>query len=304
MTPDDHPPRPTDPGAETPLAPLDEQASALVDGLLDDARAAGARRSPDVAARAAAMDAARASLRDVPPADPSARDRALAAALAAFDEDAGGAVDQTHTAPSGPRTSVADIGAHRRGRDATGRWVGAAAAAVLLVGVLIAGLVGSSSDQDTSDNATAALDTAEPAPGGDGETTEESAEVSPDADAGGGSVAGDSSADAPSPQSGARLDALGAFPTAEDLLDTAALARSAQDGAAGLDDSAATAEDLVARCPSGLPDVFTGADDAVVVATGLVDGVTVEVWRTGTGDAARLVALDPSCAVLADRPAP
>ena len=303
MTPDDHPPRPNDPGAEPPLAPHDEQASALVDGLLDDARAADARRSPDVAARAAAMEAARTALRDVPPADPSARDRAMAAALAAFDDEAAGAVDQTRPTPSGPRPPVADIGAHRRSRDANRRWVGAAAAAVLLVGVLIAGLVGSSSDQDTSDNATAALDTAEPAPSGDG-ATEESTEVAPDADAGGGSVAGDSSADAPSAESSARLDPLGAFPTAEDLLDTAALARNAQDGTAGLDESAATGDDLVARCPSGLPDAFAGAEDAVVVATGLVDGVTVEVWRTGAGDGARLVALDPSCAVLADRPAP
>ncbi len=303
MTPDDHPPRPTDPGAEPPLAPHDEQASALVDGLLDDAREADARRSPDVAARAAAMEAARTSLRDVPPADPSARDRAVAAALAAFDDEAAGAADQTHTTQSGPRPPVADIGAHRRRREATGRWVGAAAAAVLLVGVLIAGLVGSSSREDNSDNATTALGATEPAPGGESEATEESAEVAPDADAGGGSVAGDSSADAPSPQSSARLDVLGAFPTAEDLLDAAALARTAQDGAAGADDRAVTGDDLVARCPSGLPDAFTGAQDAVVVATGLVDGVTVEVWRTGTGEAARLVALDPSCAVLADRPA-
>ena len=250
------------------------------------------------------MEAARTSLRDVPPADPSARDRAVAAALAAFDDEAAGAADRTHTTPSGPRTSVADIGAHRRSREATGRWVGAAAAAVLLVGVLIAGLAGSSSDQDTSDNATAALDATEPAPGGESEATEESAEVAPDADAGGGSVAGDSSADAPSPQSSTRLDVLGAFPTAEDLLDAAALARNAEDNTAGLDDGAVTGDDLVARCPSGLPDAFAGAPDAVVVATGLVDGVTVEVWRTGTGEAARLVALDPSCVVLADRPAP
>ncbi len=302
MTPDDHPPRPADPGAEPPLERQDEQASALVDGLLDDARAADARRSPDVAARAAAMEAARTSLRNVPPADPSARDRAMAAALAAFDEDVEGAVGQAHAAPTGPRPSVADIGAHRRRRDGTGRWLGAAAAAVLLVGVLIAGLVSSSSsDQDTSDSATAALDTTEPAPGGD---AEESSESAPDEDAGGGEVTGDASAEAPSSGSAAARAVLGSFPDAEALLDAAAAAPGAQAGAAGQDESIAPAYGALAvRCPGGLPEPFTASGDgAAIVASGEVDGVTVEVWRTGSGDAARLVALDPACAVLAERP--
>jgi hypothetical protein len=303
MTPDDHPPRPPDPAAEPPLAPQDEEASALVDGLLDDAGAADARRSPDVGARAAAMEAARTALRDVPPADPSARDRAVAAARAAFDEEARGAVDQTHTAPSRPRPSVADIGEHRRRREATGRWLGAAAAAVLLVGVLIAGLVSSSSDQDASDNATAALDTAESAPGGD---SEESAESTPDADADGGEVAGDSPAEAPSSGSAAARAVLGSFPDAEALLDAAAAEPAAQAGADGQDDRIAPAYGaLAALCPEGPPAPFAdGAAGAAVVASGEVDGVSVEVWRTGTGDAARLVALDPTCAVLADRPLP
>jgi hypothetical protein len=121
MTPDDPRPRPNDPDESAP-APRDERASALVDGMLDEGEeAAAARHAPDVVARAAEMDAARAALRDVPPAGAAARSRALAAALAAYDE-AG--------VPRSPddHSQVADLGAHRRRSLPSGRWLGAAGA--------------------------------------------------------------------------------------------------------------------------------------------------------------------------------
>jgi hypothetical protein len=85
MTPDDPRPRPNDPDASAP-ARRDERASALVDGMLDEGEEAAARHAPDEVARAAEMGAARAALRDVPPAGAAARSQALAAALAAYDE--------------------------------------------------------------------------------------------------------------------------------------------------------------------------------------------------------------------------
>jgi len=283
MTPDDPDARQTDPGAEPPPSRRDELASALVDGLLGEAEAAEARRVPGVAARAAEMDAARAALRAVPPADPPARFRAVAAALAAFEDDMASPV------PGHNRSQVADLRARRR-PPAPGRWLGVAAAAVLLIGVLVVGLVGSSSDDTSSDSATAALDSEESS--GDSESAEQA-------------EPGDTPS-AAAPEGGDETDALtapadlGTFSTADALVDAAAEQSAAQ--ARGPAD-AGTADDagggsLAARCPGA----GGAGDGALLVARGVVDGVTVEVWRTGEADAARLVVLDPACAVLAQRP--
>jgi hypothetical protein len=303
MTPDDPRPRPNDPDASAPSA-RDERASALVDGMLDGVEEAETRHAPDVVARAAEMDVARAALRDVPPADAVARSRAIAAALAAYDETA---------APRSPDRpgQVADLGAHRRRSGVSGRWLGAAAAAVLLIGIVAVGLVGSSSDDDTSDTATAALDSSDSDPG-----AAESAED-------GGTADDEASAEAPS--SGApegtddtlagselgtadsRAADLGTFPSADDLLDAASERPEAQRDAAGVfgpgNDADATAEAAPPPCPAGVPDPFERAGAGpLLVGNGVVGGVTVGVWRVGPPEAARLVVVDPSCGVLAQRP--
>ena len=294
MTPDDPRPHSPDHGAMPPASSLDEQASALVDGQLGEADAAAARRRPEVVARAAEMEAARHALRDVPAAGPEARARAVAAALAAFDDQ----IRPAGTPPAGPRP-VADLGARRRRPIATGRWVGAVAAAVLLLGVLVVGVVSAPSD-DAADDFTAALDTGEPARR-DADAAEGSAPDAPASEDGGDAEA---QADALSPESGARTVGLGAFPTADALLDAAAELPAAQaDESASADDSAgAAAADGATRCPGGPADPVEPAGDSTLVATGVVDGLAVEVWRVGPADAGRLVVLDPSCAVLSQRP--
>ncbi len=302
MTPDDPRPGPNDPDASAPSA-RDERASALVDGMLDGAEEAETRHAPDVVARAAEMDVARAALRDVPPADAAARSRAVAAALAAYDETA------VPRSPDGPG-QVADLGAHRRRSGPSGRWLGAAAAAVVLIGIIAVGLVGSSSD-DTSDDLTVALDSSDSDPG-----AAESAED-------GGTADDEASAEAPSagaPEgtdetlSGSELGTadsraadLGTFPSADDLLDAASERPEAQRDAAGVfgpgNDADAAAEAAPPPCPAGVPDPFERAGAGpLLVGNGVVVGVTVGVWRVGSPEAARLVVVDPSCGVLAQRP--
>jgi hypothetical protein len=304
MTPDDPRPRPDDPDATAPSA-RDERASALVDGLLGEADETDDRHAPDVAARAAEMDAARAALRAVPPPDAAARARAVAAALAAYD-------DAAVPGSSDRRSHVADLGARRRRSATSGRWLGAAAAAVLLIAVVVVGLVSSSSsDNDRSADVGVALDSADSAPG-----ASESAE-------GGGTADDEASAEAPSTSAAEETDEsladsqlgaaaaravdLGTFPSADALLDAAASRPEAQRQAAGAIDPGnaddAPTEIAPAPCPAGVPDPFERAGAGpLLVANGVVGGVTVGVWRVGPPEATRLVVVDPGCAVLAQRP--
>jgi hypothetical protein len=303
MTPDDPRPRPNDPDASAP-APRDERASALVDGMLDEGEEAAARHAPDVVARAAEMDAARAALRDVPPAGAAARSQALAAALAAYDE-AG--------VPRSPddHSQVADLGAHRRRARPSGRWLGAAAAAVLLIGVVVVGLVGSSSDDGPSEDASTALGSADSAPGAD-ESAEQGGGADDEASAEAPSAGAPEGTDEPLADSqlgtaGSRTVDLGTFPSADDLLDAAIERPEAQRQAAGAigsgNDTDPGAEIAPAPCPTGVPDPFERAGAGpLLVGNGVVGGVTVGVWRVGPPEAARLVVVDAGCAVLAQRP--
>jgi hypothetical protein len=303
MTPDDPRPRPNDPDASAPSA-RDEQASALVDGTLGGADEAEAQHAPDVVARAAEMDAARAALRDVPPADAAARSRAVAAALAAYDEAA-------IPSPPAGRDQVADLGAHRRRSRPSGRWLGAVAAAVLLIGVVVVGLVGSSSDDAETNDASAALDSSDSAPGAaesaeDGGTADDEASAeAPSAGAPEGTE--ETLAESELGADGSRAADLGTFPSADDLLDAASERPEAQRQAAGVfgpgNDADAAAEAAPPPCPAGVPDPFERAGAGpLLVGNGVVGGVTVGVWRVGPPEAARLVVVDPSCGVLAQRP--
>jgi hypothetical protein len=303
MTPDDPRPRPNDPDASAP-APRDERASALVDGILDEGEEPEARRAPDVVARAAEMDAARAALRDVPPAGAAARSRALAAALAAYDE-AG--------VPRSPddHSPVADLGAHRRRSRPSGRWLGAAAAAVLLIGVVVVGLVGSSSDDGPSEDVSTALGSADSAPGAD-ESAEQGGAADDEASAEAPSVGAPEGTDETLAESqlgtaGSRTVDLGTFPSADDLLDAAIERPEAQREAAGAigsgNDTDAGVEIAPAPCPTGVPDPFERAGAGpLLVGNGVVGGVTVGVWRVGPPGAAQLIVVDAGCAVLGQRP--
>jgi len=92
----------------------DDLASALLDGLLTDDEAAAARRDPAVAARLAALAAVREEV-GRPPArpDPVARERGLAAALAAF--DAGDVADERRAVTESVGAAVSPRGRGRTG---------------------------------------------------------------------------------------------------------------------------------------------------------------------------------------------
>jgi hypothetical protein len=184
--------------------PLDDIASALIDGLLTADEAAAARRDPAVVVRAAQMQAARDLVRQVPPVEAGAGDRALAAALGAFDESqsptrradeaaggtggrpidptrpfagppvaagtAGGVAGAVAGAPSGepPAAPVLSLPARAAARRQSGaRWLGAAA--VLAVLVALGGILasqGGTSDETAQDAGEA--ETSQSADEGDG----------------------------------------------------------------------------------------------------------------------------------------
>jgi hypothetical protein len=299
MTPDDprHPPPGTGP-EDAPPSSLDDEASALLEARIAGAAPPPESVPPDVWARASAMEAARTALRQVPAADAGARERSIAAALAAADDEQ----DPPAAGAGGPAT-VTDLRSGRHRRPGTGRWVGAAAAAALLAGVIVAGMAGSPSD-DTADEATATLDAAPPAAEDSGAGDDRAAESAPESSDG---MAEDAPGAAASPQAdaSARAIVLGDFATADDLLAAAAGLPTARAGAADTSgDTSAEADagsELATgvRCPAG----SAGDENDVPVATGTIDGVTAEVWRTTRPGAERLVALDPSsCTVLAEHP--
>jgi hypothetical protein len=126
-------------------------ASGFVDGILTAEDAARVEGSPDTAALAATFTTMRTLVGDVAPAAAEARDRALAAALAAYDE-------RGATAPAERVAAVVHL-ADRRGWPTR---VLAAAAAVVVLGVIGVSVLRSpdsdkSSGPLTTDGATSGL---------------------------------------------------------------------------------------------------------------------------------------------------
>jgi hypothetical protein len=299
------PPGDGPPEAPSATASADELASAVLDGELRGEAAAAAQRRPDVAARLAALRAVRSSLRDAPapPPDPEARERAVAAALASFDEAGTSAPPAGRTARRSGQ--VAELGTRRGRRQRVPRWLGAAAAAAVIgAGVASLAVFGSSSDSDDAgDTATAALDesdegAAEESSGAGGEAPE--ATTDPGADR---SVAGD--------MDEATVD-LGAFDSADALADEvgSVLARTESDGASpeapAAGETASTLEGpdgaLTAACPSVLAAASAGPDATTVLrGRALVTGVAVDVWVVETPGSRRLVAVDGACGIVTDR---
>jgi hypothetical protein len=301
-----------DAGDETP-DPVDELASAVLDGEIGGDEAQTALRRPEVAARVAQLAAVRDAVASpVPPPAAARRDTAISAALDAFAD--GGAT----TTPGMPvaRDDLAAARAARAERRARAtRWLGAAAALIIVVvlGLALAQLGGQSGD-DAETASDAANEEAErsTAAGGDDAGAETQAggdgDATADKDAGGGEGADDSVAlEDAAPEATARELGgvpLGAFASAEGLLDAVAgdLDTLRDNRAAG---DPAAFELLQDRCGGDVPAAVAGPDgDPWPVAWGTVDGTRVEAWSSGTGDDAQLVALDSGCSVLATRPAP
>jgi hypothetical protein len=318
MSPDDPRRPPTDDPAAGPPRPRDELASALLDGELTPAEADAARDLPDVVARAAEMEAVRAVIRAAPSPDVAARDRAVAAALAAYDASA---ASTAHAPGSGAAAAdhqaVTELAAHRRHRGGAlrrrpPRWLGAAAiAAVVLAGA--ASLAVFSSGDGADDDASGSAATLEAAPSsrppGEGDR----------AAADGDGTADERAADAQSGEAGetttfdqttTELGDLGAFLSADELVDGLRPVTSGADDAEAAAPRAesTTSADVLGRlrasCPAaGLPAPLV--DPAVTPrlhGDAVVDGRDVEVWVIDTAVGTRIVALD-ACTVVVDRAA-
>lgn len=280
MTSDDPTPRPHD--------RRDELASALLDGTLPAAEADAARRDPAVVGRAAELAAVRARLRDVPPLPEEASEDALAAALGAYDDAA-----------------VTSLAARRaRGRRGAPRWLGAAAALVL-VAAGIAGLAavarsgGGARSSQTATGGGSAADRAEP----------ESSSA-----AGGGSAAA-------VPAGVHNLGDLGDAPSAAALADravaTAEPLATASEGAdrqsrVGAPPAASSKQDGRGQLGQSLGATCSAADVArarpgvtpEAHGRGRADGRAVDVWIVSRAGARRVLVLDGRCDVVADAPVP
>jgi hypothetical protein len=319
MTPDDprppSPDTPDDPRADAAAAPdpVDELASALVDGDLDPAAADAARARPDVAAREAEMDAARTALRQVPGPDPRARERAVDAALAAFEADAPATTSGAATAPPGPDPVTGlDVRRRRRGMP---RWAGAVAAAALVAAGVAGAALWSSDGADDDETASVTGTGDDGAEAGDAAADREepaAGSPAPESDAETGAESG-----APPGADDTRVVGdLGAFPSTDALVDEvgARVGEPYDQGTGGpevLDEhvadavmpSAAARDILGDICPDGVPAPLDHPEVTVALrGEARVDGQRLEVWVVDTADGPRVVALGDDCAVVVDEP--
>jgi hypothetical protein len=294
----------------TPPRDPDDVASALLDGTLDADQLAAARRDPEVMARVAAFTALRDAIADPAPApNPVARDRAIAAALDAFDdESAGPALAPSRVAT--PTSIERNTGVHRR-RYRAAPWLGAAAA-VLLVVAGLSWLAATSDDQQ--DTATSDQATAE----GADESTEGGA-----ADAGAGASEPDATVPAPSATSDVDLGEVASADALADRVRDELAQRVAEDAGTpedgegrdddGTGDTAAGGAEAQVRLSPQLEAVGCGSPrDAALLAAVPADapvllqgraslaGTAVDVWVIDAAGGRRVIAVDQSCAIVAD----
>jgi hypothetical protein len=290
----------------------DELASALLDGLLTDDEEAAAKRDPVVVARLAELAEAREAVRR-PPAgpDPVARERGLAAALAAFEagdeagEQRGAAVPAgTTVSPLGRRRPAARPAGVRDGtpwrpRGTSGRrWLTAAAIvlAVVGLGVLASNWDPGSDSTDTAGDAASGSDDAERSGNATAEEDEEgtAAESTTPSVAPGGIVyLGD--VDSP----GALADRVR---SARARGVASPLGQAGEQDAAG--DEGAGGVPLPAQCTNAaatgrLP---AAGETIVLDARATLDGDRVDVWVLATDGKERVVAVDATCVVVVDQP--
>jgi hypothetical protein len=297
----------------TPRDP-DDLASALLDGLLTADEAAAARRDPAVAARLAELAAVREAM-GTPPAspDPGARERALAAALAAYDAGdeltdavasvgAVGPMSSRRRAAARPAPSRAGTRASAHG-SARHRWLAAAAIVLVVVGLVGVLARNRGTGGDGSDSAAREVTTDESSTGSGG-----TGGAADDAESGGGSEGTATAGDAD------EIVDLGAVDSSEALADRArsVLAEAFASPLAGASAGEATQEQgadgdrgvLPATCSDDAEaERLAAAPETVVLrARATLDGKPVDVWVLGAQDEERVVAVDASCAVVVDRP--
>jgi hypothetical protein len=282
----------------------DDLASALLDGLLSDDEAAVARRDPAVAARLAELAAVRDAVRQPPRGpDPAARERGLAAALAAYDspdeadEPSGGVSSMGGGRPTRPAAPRPDTPWRPQGT-AHRRWLTAAAIVLVVVGV---GILARNWDTGDADETSTARD----------ESSSEGDESNAAAEAGGGT---DQSAP---PGDGTQLAIvdLGAVDSPAALAERARVilagrsseAPSAAPGGeaeSGQGQSAADARPAACADDAQAERIASGTEGVVLRGRASLDGQPVDVWVVGAGGDERVVAVDASCAVVVDQSLP
>jgi hypothetical protein len=289
---------------------LDELASALLDGLLTDDEAAAAKRDPAVAARLAELTAVRDAVRQTPAGpDPVARERGLAAALAAFDAGDGGeqpgtgASAGTTVSPLGRRRSAtrpaaAHRGTTRRPRGTAGRrWLTAAAIVLAVVGVVGLSVLATNWDTGSDDGDTAASSSDED------RRSDNATQEQPE------SGTAEESAP-PSVAQGGIVD-LGDVDSPEALAERARSARP--DGSPGALGQASDGEDaaeggggvrLARQCADApAAEQLPAAGETIVLeARATLDGDRVDVWVLAANGKERVVAVDATCAIVIDEP--
>lgn len=286
----------TDPShPDLPSDDLDQLVSAHLDGATTPEEAARIEADPAARARLAQLRGVRDALRTPTPVDAGARETAVAAALAAFD-------DERDLAPV---TSLAEVAARRSPAPRALRLVGIAAA-VLLLAALVPLLteVGGDDQDDVAGSAADALAESDDA------ATADRSEGAGD-DGGGGDVAeAPATAGAEDGQSteaadafGAldQLDDLGAFATVDDLLAAARDEPAAPTTAAAPDEAATFRSD--ASCLAELLE-GSAAEPPITVRGAQLDGQPVLVVESGPPTARTIsVVTEQPCRLLAQVPA-
>jgi hypothetical protein len=250
---------------------FDELASAHLDGATTPAEAARVAADPALQARVEQLRRVRAAMAQLPAADPSHRDAAIAAALAAFTD-----ADADAPASSAPVSSLA-TGSGRRGPSPTVIRVLGAAAAVALLALLVP-VLGRLAPSDDDDSA--------------------SFDATGDAIEGG--VTSDAEDSAVTTSSADRSDEvdLGTF---EDLTALVAAVSSNDQAGVGTDALADTPAEASA-CPLPPADdaAWTGRTESAH-ATLAGDAVLVIVRTDGAGARTLFVYRAVDCALLAER---
>ncbi len=265
---------------------LDELASAHLDGATSPEEAAFIAADPALQARVEELRAVRDAVGALPRVDPARRDAALAAALAAFEDDG-----RETTGPIAPVRSLTAVAARRGPSPRARRLVGAAAAVVLLVA--LAPLIGKlgGSDDDRADQATGFEETGG-AIGGEA------------SDGGGSAPEADTDGDVPSTTTAEHLLDLGAYESFA-ALEAAVGADGAADFGGGLEAAPSFGgDDTDAACAPGVArQASSEGATAITTAIATVGGTPVVVLITTDASGGRTVRVygADACTLLSER---
>lgn len=270
---------------------LDQRASDVVDGVADGG-APATDPGPDVDARAAAFEVLRGALRQVPAPPAGALDQAVAAALAAYDED------RAAIGPSPPSAPVVPL---RRRRGLGLAPLGAAAAIAAVLGV--AALAARDGDGGDAAQAPTAVEEATTRTGA-ASATQAAPDLATD-------QAGEpSSARATPPASLDQVPALGSFATLEELAASRQRDELVEAEAATPERGDGQPTTAASPAPPGSAPEASRADaltpapcapDAVALGTAQLAGQQVVVVERPGGS---LAAFDAECRLVDEAPPP